>query len=93
MRILKIEEFDFPYVVTCGECGTTFAVERPDDMRRVGVWGKILKKGPAHKFSERILTKCPCCDMDHEVSRDRIPDMMLKKIIYDKSGDPVIGHW
>lgn len=93
MRIEKIVGYEFPVTISCDTegCRTTFTVAMPGDMRRIGVWSSITDN-VAHpqKLRERILAKCPCCGKDHEVSLSHIPDLLLERIPYDKSGDPVV---
>lgn len=93
MRIEKIEGCDFPITIVCdGEnCGTTFTVTMPEDMRRVGVWRRSLVDNVSQpqKIRERVLTKCPCCGYEYEVAMYRMSKKLLEKIPYDRTDDPV----
>lgn len=101
MRIEKIEGYNFPVTIVCDnvcngmECGTTFTVTMPADMRRVGVWQTNWKAGETQpqKTGERILAKCPCCGEDYEVDAKCISSLLRLQIPYDKSSNPVVGHW
>lgn len=97
MKIDKIEGYAFPFKQLCiaEGCGTTFTVDMPSDMRRVGVWTSGLVDNviqPPRKTGERILTSCPCCGESYQVSKQSLPEGIIKKIPYDKSGDPVVRH-
>lgn len=96
MRIEKIEGYDFPITIQCDTkgCGTTFTVNTPDDMQRVGIWTSGLVDNviqPPRKIGEQIQVFCPCCGEMYRANSESIPPMLLKRIRYDKSSDPV--HW
>lgn len=97
MRIDKIEGYAFPFKQYCTTkgCGTTFTVDMPSDMRRVGVWTNGLVDNvihPPRKTGERILASCPCCGKNYQVAHKSLPKRIIEKIPYDKSGDPVTGR-
>lgn len=93
MRIDRVEGYDFPVTIVCDteDCGATFTVTMPEDMRRVGVWRRSLVDNVSQpqKIRERVLAKCPCCGYEHEVALHRIPKQLLEKIPYDRADDPV----
>jgi hypothetical protein len=79
MRVVKHPPAFKEFGVGCRTCGAELQVETEADLFKVEYQAHPLDHS-SYNMS-RVMFTCPCCREDQEVSRELVPDHVLRSLV------------